>query len=173
MALQSKQEFVASLREELQAAPYVMVVNYEGTSVNSANQFRRGLDGVGAKLQVVKNTLVRRALDETELADLLPYFSGMTGIIVGSDEPVTTAKAVRDALKGLKTIEVLGGYFDGDVLDAEGIKGVAELPSQEELLVMLLRTIQEPGRQVLGILQAPARDLLYLLKNYATKLEEE
>ena len=173
MALQSKEELVASLREELQNAAYLMVVNYEGTSVNSGNEFRRGLDGVGARLQVVKNTLARRAIDETDLAGMSSLFKGMTGIIVGgADEPVATAKAVREALKDLETIEVLGGFFDGEVLDAQGIKGVADMPSREELLVSLLRTIQEPGRQVLGVLQAPARDLLYLLKNYATKLEE-
>ena len=172
MSVQDKHAFVDSLREQLQAAPYILVLNYEGTSVNAANDFRRELEQSGARLQVVKNTLMRRAIDDTELAGLSPYFRGMTGIVVGTEEPVTTAKAVRDALKQWKTYDVIGGYFEGDVLDAAAIKAVAELPSREELLVMLLRTIQEPGRQVLGVLQGSARDLLYLLKNYETKLAE-
>jgi ribosomal protein L10 len=57
-------------------------------------------------------------------------------------------------------------------LDAAGVTTVSKLPSREELLVVLLRTIQEGPRQVLGVLQGPARDLLYLLQNYANKLEE-
>jgi large subunit ribosomal protein L10 len=70
-------------------------------------------------------------------------------------------------------IQVKAGFFDGDILDPVGVKAVASLPSREELLVMLLRTLQEGPRQVLGVLQAPARDLLYLLKNYETKLADE
>jgi large subunit ribosomal protein L10 len=64
------------------------------------------------------------------------------------------------------------GFFEGTVLDAAGVTTVSKLPSREELLVVLLRTIQEGPRQVLGVLQGPARDLLYLLQNYANKLEE-
>ena len=65
-----------------------------------------------------------------------------------------------------------GVTVEGEALDAAAIVKVADLPSKEELLVTLLRTIQEGPRQVLGVLQAPARDLLFLLKNYETKLAD-
>ena len=65
-----------------------------------------------------------------------------------------------------------GGYFDGDVLNADQLDKVADYPSKEELLSMLLRTIQEGPRQVLGVIQGPARDLVNLLKNYEHKLNE-
>ncbi|MEC8277991.1 MAG: 50S ribosomal protein L10, partial [Myxococcota bacterium] len=64
-----------------------------------------------------------------------------------------------------------GGFFDGDVIDAKGVAFVSTLPSKEELLTTLLRTIQEGPRQVLGVIQGPARDLVTILKNYEHKLE--
>jgi large subunit ribosomal protein L10 len=67
---------------------------------------------------------------------------------------------------------VRGGYFDGDVIKGDKILAVADLPSKEQLLSTLLATIQEGPRQVLGVIQGPARDLLYVLNNYASKLEE-
>jgi len=67
---------------------------------------------------------------------------------------------------------VKGGYFDGEVLDAAGVKAVAELPSKEELQTMLLQALQAAPRKVMGVIRAPARDLVYLLKNYENKLAE-
>jgi len=104
------------------------------------------------------------------------YLSGMTGVVLSGQDPIDTAKAVREYTKALQKDEkfvVRGGWFDGDTLDAKAVVAVADLPSREDLLVMLLRTIQEGPRQVMGVIRAPARDLLYLLKNYELKLEEE
>jgi large subunit ribosomal protein L10 len=65
-----------------------------------------------------------------------------------------------------------GGWFDGEVLDGEAVKKVADLPSKEELQARLLATVLEPPQQVLRLLQAPGRDLVTLLHNYAHKLED-
>jgi large subunit ribosomal protein L10 len=103
------------------------------------------------------------------------WLSGMTGWVISGDDPIATAKVVRDAIKDLNKAEkftIKGGFFEGEALDAAAIVKVADLPSREELLVSLLRTLQEGPRQVLGVLQAPARDLLFLLKNYENKLAD-
>ena len=173
MNRQGKHEFVATFREQLQAAPFVVVAGYAGTPVNASNKMRRDLEENGVQVRIVKNTLAKLALDGTGREDLAPFFTGMTLVALTDEDPIKGAKALKSAFGEVKTIDVRAAHFEGDLLDSAGVTMVAALPSREELLVMLLRTIQEPARRILGVLQAPARDLLYLLKNYEDKLSEE
>jgi len=167
-----KHEFVEAFHQQVKDAPLMVVAGYEGTSANKANRARRILEPSGVSFRVVKNTLARRALQGTEREDLVEHFQGMTLVLLTGDDPIGGAKALKEAMGEIKTIEIRAGLFEGLLLDAQGVKAIASLPSREELLVQLLRTIQEPARRVLGVLQAPARDLLYLLKNYEEKLSE-
>ena len=170
-----KAELVENLSARLATTPLLMFADYRGITVTRVTALRQQLRAQGAEYQVIKNTLLRRAVAGTDKEGIGDYLSGMTGVVLSSDDPIATAKAVRDLTKDLQKEEkfvIKGGWFDGDALDASAVQKVADLPSREELLSMLLRTIQEGPRQMLGVLQAPARDLLYLLKNYERKLEE-
>jgi large subunit ribosomal protein L10 len=173
MNRQEKHEFVKSFRDQLQAAPFVVVAGYGGTPVNTSNNMRRVLEKGGVQVRIVKNTLAKLALEGTERQDLAPFFTGMTLVALTDEDPIKGAKVLKDAFGAVKTIEVRAGHFEGDLLDGNAVAVVSSLPSREELLVQLLRTIQEPARRVLGIVQAPARDLLFLLKNYENKLNED
>lgn len=170
-----KVELVNAFSERLAAAPFVALTDYRGVTVEEINAFRRSLESQGVEYRVIKNTLARRAIAETPLADLGEHLTGMTGWILSGEDPVAAAKALREASKAFKKskkMPIKGGYFDGGVLTAGEVDKVADLPSKEELLSLLLRTIQEGPRRILGVIRAPARDLLYLLKNYETKLQE-
>jgi large subunit ribosomal protein L10 len=170
-----KAEFVADLESRLAEAPLVMLADYRGVTVAEIDAFRRTLEANGVQYEVIKNTLARLAVAETDMEGVSQWLTGMTGWVISGDDPIATAKTVRDAIKDLNKADkfsIKGGFFEGEALDAAAIVKVADLPSREELLVTLLRTIQEGPRQVLGVLQAPARDLLYLLKNYETKLAD-
>ena len=170
-----KAELVQSLTAELENTPFVVLADYRGVSVPQVTELRQQLRKRGAEYRVIKNTLLRRAIDGTDKESIGDYLTGMTGVVLSGDDPIAAAKAVRELTKDLqkeKKFVIKGGWFEGDALDATAVAKVADLPSREELLVMMLRTIQEGPRQVLGVLQGPARDLLYLLKNYETKLEE-
>lgn len=171
-----KQAYVEDLSTRLKATPLVMLADYRGVTVAEIDALRRSFEAKGIQYEVIKNTLGRRAIAGTDMEGLGEWLTDMTGWVISGDDPIATAKAVRDTIKDLNKAEkfqIKGGYFDGEALDADAIKKVADLPSKEELLVTLLRTIQEGPRQILGVLQAPARDLLYLLKNYETKLAED
>ena len=78
----------------------------------------------------------------------------------------------KDLLKGLPTVQVRAGYFDGATMDAKCVDMVSSLPSREDLLAQLLSTLIEGPRQLVSVIQAPARDLVQLLKNYEDKLTE-
>jgi large subunit ribosomal protein L10 len=122
--------------------------------------------------QVVKNTLAVRALEGTGKERLGDHFRGNIGVMLGLEDPISTAKLVKQYTKDFEKLQVRAGFFDGDVLDSKGVAAVAELPSKEELQSQLLATIQEAPRLLLSVLQAAPRNLLYLLRNYADKLEK-
>jgi large subunit ribosomal protein L10 len=102
---------------------------------------------------------------------LSPHFQGNIAVVFSGEDPIATAKVFKDQRKENKKLETRAGFFEGDLLDGKGVEIVATLPSREELLATLLRTIQEGPRQVLGVIQGPPRDLLFLLNNYASKLQ--
>ncbi len=171
MKYAEKQAYVEDLTARLKETPLVMLADYRGVTVSEIDALRRELEKKGVRYEVIKNTLGRRAIEGTDMEDIGQWLTDMTGWVISGDDPIATAKAVRDAIKDLnkaEKFEIKGGYFDGEALDAAAIKKVADLPSREELLVGLLRTIQEGPRQILGVLQAPARDLLYCSRTTRT-----
>lgn len=170
MKREQKAEFVENIRGRFAEAPLVILTDWRGSTVAEMDVLRRACEPAGVHFEVVKNTLCRRALAGTDMEKLSEHFRGNIGVLFSSDDPIATAKLYKEQVKENEKLICRAGFFEGAVLDAAGVAAVADLPSREELLVMLLRTIQEGPRQLLGVLQAPARDLLYLLKNYESKL---
>lgn len=170
-----KAERIEALREELVSAPLIALVDYKSITVEQVNSVRRTFESKGLTYRVEKNTLINRAVQDTDMEGLGKYLSGMTGVVISGEDAIASAKAIRSVVSEFKgsTFVLKGGFFDGDILDAKQIDKVADLPSKEELLSTLLRTIQEGPRQVLGVIQGPARDLVNLLKNYENTLSGE
>jgi large subunit ribosomal protein L10 len=167
-----KAEFVEDIRGQLLGSPFVVLTDFKGCSVPELEAMRQACAEAGVGYRVVKNTLCRRALADSPMEGLGDHFVGNTAVFVAGEDAVGAAKLLKAQLKDNAKITVRAGFFDGDVLDSDAVVKVADLPSREELLSMLLRTIQEGPRQILGVIQGPARDLLYVLNNYAAKLEE-
>lgn len=167
-----KAELVSGFGSRASKAPFVVLTEFRGTKVSEINQFRRELEKNGMGFRVVKNTLARRAFTSIGLDGLEGHLRGMTGVVMSGSDAIASAKVLRDLLKPLQTVKVRAGYFDGGVLAADAVKVVSELPGREELLGMLLATLQEGPRLLVSVVQAPARDLLQLLKNYEDKLSE-
>jgi large subunit ribosomal protein L10 len=168
-----KETFVADIKERFNNAPLVILTDFKGSTVDEMDVLRRACEPVGVHFQVVKNTLCKRALAESDKEDLTKFFSGNIGVVFAGEDPIAAAKLFTEQAKQNEKLEIRAGYFEGDVLDAQGVAAVAALPSREELLSILLRTMLAAPRQVMGIIRAPARDLLYLLSNFASKLEDQ
>ena len=173
MNREHKVQIVEDIRERCVEAPFLALTDFKGSTVEQMNSLRRACEAQGVQYRVVKNTLSRRAVVGTDLEGLNEFFTGNIGILISGEDPIAAAKLLKAQVKENPNLEVRAGFFEGDVLDDKGTLAIAELPSREELLVSLLRTLQEGPRQILGVIRGPARDLLYLLSNYATKLEEQ
>jgi large subunit ribosomal protein L10 len=173
MDMQQKEQFVQDIRTRFDAASLLILTDFKGSTVAEMDALRRACEPLGVEFQVVKNTLCRRALQGTEGEALAEHFRGNIGVLFAGEDPIACAKLYKAQLKDNENLETRVGYFEGDVLDAKGVAAVAELPSREELLSTMLNTLLAAPRQVMGVIRAPARDLLYLIKNYERKLESD
>jgi large subunit ribosomal protein L10 len=170
--LAHKEERINELRARFEAAPLIVLTDFKGASVKEMDRIRRGVEAGGIKFQVVKNTLCERALEGTDKAKLAEHFRGNIGVLFSSADPIATARVLKEKLKDSDKFVVKAGFFEGDVLNAKQVTAIADMAGREEMLAKLLGTIQEGPRQLLGVIQGPARDLVYVLNNYASKLGE-
>jgi len=150
---------IAELHEKFSRARVALLTETVGLTSNEATELRRQLRGAKAELKVVKNTLAMLAADGTPLAGVKEYFKGALSVAIGYDDPALPAKVLRDFIakeKRDKKMRITVGMVDGNVFDAARIKAVAELPSRQVLLSMLLGGMQAPisglARTLQGIL---------------------
>ena len=165
-----KVAIVEEVKSRLAAAEAVMVTEYRGLSVDAMSQLRINLRPAGGSYKVYKNTLVRRAAEglNEEFSELLV---GPTALAFTETTPegeagdvVTVAKALKDFAKDNPDLIVKGGLFEGQFIDADGLKQLAEIEPREVLLAKLAGAIAAPMTQLAGLLQALPRDMAYGLK---------
>ena len=137
--LEGKKAKVAALTEMLQDSVSFVLVDYKGISVEGATQLRKELREAGVHYMVVKNTMLRLAVKGTQYEGLTEYFKGDTAIALSPEDPAAAARILckfADADKS-KRFVVKGGFCDGQVMDAAGVKSLATMPNREGLLSML------------------------------------
>lgn len=137
----------AAVIEEVSAqvanAQSIVVAEYRGIDVASVTVLRKTARESGVYLRVLKNTLVRRAIDGTEFSGISDQLTGPLIYAVSSD-PVAAAKVLSNFAKTNDKIVIKAGALPGTVLDVNGVKALATMPSREELLSKLLGTMQAP-----------------------------
>lgn len=163
---------VAEIKEKLQQASGVVLADYRGLTVAQVTQLRTQLRQAGVEYRVMKNTLVRRAAAELGVEGLDSYLKGPTAIAFGAD-PVAPAKVLTEFVKAnkLKKFQIKAGVLDGKVISPEGVKALADLPSREVLLTMVVRGMQAPLVGMVNVLQGPIRKMGYALEE-VRKLKE-
>lgn len=168
----AKEELVASLHQTFSDTAAVVVTQYSGLSVGEMTELRAQMRGAGANVKVTKNRLTKRALAGTRYEGLGEMFTGPTAIAYSAD-PVAAAKITIAFAKTHPKLVVIGGGLGEKVLDAEGVRSLATLPSLDELRGKLIGLINAPATRLAGVLQAPAGQLARLLSAYAKAGEGE
>lgn len=163
-----KAEVVESLKGLFGEAGTVVVAHYSGMTVAEMGDLRARMRKEGASFRVAKNRLAKRALEGTPVAGIADLFKGPTGIAFSKD-PVAAAKVVVAYAKDNNKLVVLGGAMGANVLNVEGIKALASLPSLDELRAKIVGLLQAPATKVATVLQAPAAQLARVLSAYAKK----
>jgi large subunit ribosomal protein L10 len=169
-----KERVVTELAEQLRSTESLIVADYRGLTNAQLEELRAKLRGSGARFQVVKNTLTRRAVEEVGSESLLALLEGPTAIaFVETDgDPVAVAKALSDTARDTKVLTLRGGLLAGSSIDADAIEALAKLPAPEVVKAQLVGVIVAPLTGLVSLLAAPVRDLVGLIDARIAQLEE-
>ena len=155
--MEQKQAVVAEIAKQVAGAQAIVMVENRGMPVAAMTQLRAKARASGVYFRVVKNTLVRRAVEKTPFAALADSMVGPLAYGIGPD-PVAVAKVLNDFAKGHDKFVITGGAMPGQTMSAKQIAALAGLPSRDELISKLMGTMQAPVAQFMRTLnEVPAR----------------
>jgi large subunit ribosomal protein L10 len=160
--IEAKKVRVEEITEKFTTAATAVVVDYRGLTVSQVTELRKQLREAGVEFKVYKNTMTRRATEAAGLAGLNENLTGPNAIAFSTEDVVAPAKIINDFAKKNEKLEIKAGVIEGTIATAEDIKALAELPSREGLLSMLL-----------SVLQAPMRNFALATKAVAEQKEEQ
>lgn len=160
--LETKKQVVSTISEKLQQSQSTILVDYRGLTVAEVTELRKSLREAGIEFKVYKNSMVVRAAEENNLNELAEHLTGPTAIAFSNEDVVAPAKILNDFAKKHEALEIKAGVIEGRIASLEEVKALAELPSREGLLSM-----------VLSVLQAPIRNFALATKAVAEQKEEQ
>ena len=175
MLRSDKERLVSELAERLKETETLIVADYRGLSVTDIDKLRTELLEHGARFQVVKNTLTRRAAEQAGADALLALLDGPTAIafLEAEGDPVAVARALNNAARETKVLEIRGGILDGTEIGEAEVKNLATLPPAEVLQAQVVSAVAGPLITVVGLFTAPLRDLVNVLDARIKQLEEQ
>ncbi len=161
-----KKEAVASLSAMLSDAGAVVVTRNLGLTVAQSTELRSAMRESGASYKVTKNKLAKLAIQDTDYQSLGELLTGPIALAISPD-PVAAAKAVVEFAKTNDRLEIVGGAMGDTVLDVNGVKALAALPSLDELRAKLIGLLNAPATKVAQVVQAPASKVARVVGAYA------
>lgn len=164
MPSERKIQIVNSLSEKLSQAKGLVLTSFEGLSVPEVEVLRRSLGEVKADYQVVKNTLLKRALEDVKIQMSDVKLTGPTALVLSYEDEFQPLKVIRDFAKEHENFAIKGGFFAGAWLAAEKLLEIAGLPSREVLLARLVGMLQSPVVRFVNVTKGNQTNLVRVLK---------
>lgn len=155
---EEKEQLVETIADRFMRSKTMIVTDYRGLNVAEVTELRKQLREAGVEFEVLKNTMTRRAAEKAQMQGLQEYLKGPSALAFGYDDVVAPAKVLFNFAKKHKALGLKGGVMEGRVISAQEVESLANLPSRDGILSMLL-----------SVLQAPMRNLAYSLKQVADK----
>lgn len=159
-----KQDFVKGVRERLLSAQAVFLADFRGLKVSEAVELRRRIRKANGSYQVIKNTLIWKAIGETKLSGLKDQLHGETAVTLVPGDPVPVAKVLVEFSKTCPPLKVKGAFWEDRTVTLEEVRALAALPDRGVLLSMLVGAISAPLSGLLNVLQGVQLKLLFALK---------
>lgn len=160
---EEKAKSIVAVQEKLKTVKMAIVTEYRGLTVAQMTRLRREIRQASGEYQVIKNTLMRRALKDTSYGSLDSLLGGPTGWVFGYEDPVTLSKALVKFIEGNGKLTIKGGLLEGEFMDQAKVKVLAQMPSLAELQAKLLSLMQAPAVQLLRLIQEPGARVVRLL----------
>jgi len=167
-----KNLIINEIKTRVDRAPYVLLTDYTGMHVEQFNELRNRLSGANAEFRVVKNNLLRRALQGSNLPDLETYLHGQSAVVLGDTDVSAAAKVLKAFTKEFQKPQLKVGILDKAVVNVDQIMALADLPSKGVLQAKLLGLLIAPASQLVRLLNTPASQVAQVLKSYSEKGEK-
>ncbi len=168
----AKQEIIDNLSEAFKSSPSIFVVEYKGLNVKEIEKLRRGVKAANADLKVVKNSLLIKASEETDIERINDLFQGPTAVAICEEDSPKVAKVFVDSLEDLPALKIKGGIVEGKVVGFEEIMQISRLPSREELITKFITLLSVPMSNVATTLKQMQTKVVYALSAVKDKKSE-
>ncbi len=167
-----KEATIAELTDALQRSSLTILADYRGLSVPDMQRLRAQLRESEAEMRVAKNTLTRIAAHSQDITGLDDVLEGPTALVFSWSDPAQPAKVLRDFARSSRILEIKAGVLDGEVLTADQVGAIADLPSRDELVAKVVGGISSPLYGIVIVLSGPVRSLAYVLQARKEQLEQ-
>lgn len=159
--IEQKQTIIEAIKEQMNGASSIIVVDYRGLTVEQDTELRKNLRDANVTYKVFKNSMMKFAFKGTDFEQLSDVLAGPSAIAISYDDATAGPRVLKSMLKGMKALEFKAGVVEGELFDAEGVLKVASVPSRDELLSKLL-----------GSFKSPISSFARTIKALAEKMEE-
>ncbi len=168
MPSRRNQDILSDLLERLQDKPLIVTARYSNVNAAQMNDLRRDVTRGGGKIFVAKNNLVKLAADELGIDGIDQIIDGPTAYLTADDDIAAMMKALTDSINSQDlNVELLGGVVDGELVDSERVKQIADLPTRDQLLGMLAAALNGPLTAFTRVINAPVQNLAIALEQIA------
>ncbi len=168
---EQKREQSEQLREALVGVNTLFLLENTGLSVNEINQLRSEVRKTEATYKVVKNTVVKLAVSGTDKEGLTPYLVGPKALAFTNDDGIALAKVLKDFIEKHPALSFQRAFLEGQIVEADAAKKMAEMPSRDELVSRLLFLLQSPIRRLAVALASPSQQLASVLQQISEHRE--
>ena len=163
---QEKQLLLDEIKDKIEGSSAIVLTKYQSLTPDLSASFRKALLETGGSFTAVRKRLLWKAAKENGIDLDLDALEGHIGIVVASDDPIPTTKAVFDFAKNNKeTLEILAGQFEGRLCSAEEVTAIAKLPSKDEMRAQFLGLLEAPMSQTLSVMEALLTSILHCMEN--------
>lgn len=166
-----KQGTIREIQEVIEQNDAFYLVDFKGLKVKDISALRDRVRETSGHLRVVKNTLLKKAAEGTDLAGADEWMEGPTALAWSPSDPIPLAKALVTFAKENPNLKVKGGVVDGKAVDATGVETLSKLPGLDQIRAGLIALLQAPATKLATILQTPARNVAVCLSEKGKQSE--
>lgn len=167
--LQQKQGIVEDIKAKFENCQSAILIDYRGLTVEEVTDLRNKFREAGVEYRVLKNTMIRRAVDALGMEGLDSVLEGPTAVAFGMEDAVAPAKIISEFIKKTNKTEIKAGVLEGKVVDVAAVNALASLPSREVLVAKVLGSMNAPITGFVTALSGNICNLLYVLNAIGEK----
>ncbi len=168
MPSERNQQLLTTLLDRMKDKPLIVTARYSNVNASQMNDLRRDITNGGGRMLIAKNNIVKLAADELGIEDIESIIDGPTAYVIADDDITTTVKALTTSIKDQSiSVEILGGVMESEIINANRVEQIADLPSKEQLIGMLASSMNGPLMALARVLNAPVQNLASALEQIA------